>query len=45
MASKAKKVTVRSFKITNTQLSENSSGILSMLKTYLLKSLQLTLAK
>ena len=35
MASTAKKVTVRSFKITNTQLSENSSGILNMLKNIL----------
>lgn len=35
MASKAKKVIVRSFKITNTQLSENSSGILGMLKSIL----------
>lgn len=35
MARKAKKVTVRSFKITNTQLSENSSGILGMLKSIL----------
>lgn len=35
MANKAKKTTVRSFKITNTQLSENSSGLLSMLKNIL----------
>lgn len=35
MTNKAKKVTVRSFKIANAQMSENSSGILGMLKNIL----------
>lgn len=35
MAAKPKRLTVRSFKLTNNQMSENSSGILGMLKSIL----------